>query len=65
MIFYHQLKLFSTDPEVVTGKKPLVNEYYDELVNLFFLISLKVREREDDRKRYFSKCDFISWLKLR
>ncbi len=45
MIFYHQLKLFSTDPEVVTGKKPLVNEYYDELVNLFFLIFLKVRER--------------------
>ncbi|CAF4061366.1 unnamed protein product, partial [Rotaria sp. Silwood1] len=29
--FYYHLKLFSTDPEVVVGKKPLVNEYYDEL----------------------------------
>ncbi|CAF0903376.1 unnamed protein product [Adineta steineri] len=32
VIFYHHLKLFSTDPEVVTGKRPFVNEYYDELV---------------------------------
>ncbi len=37
MIFYHHLKLFSTDPEVVAGKKPLVNEYYDELVNISLL----------------------------
>jgi len=37
VVFYHHLKLFSTDPEVVTGKKPLVNEYYDELVNILFL----------------------------
>jgi hypothetical protein len=36
VIFYHHLKLFSTDPDVVTGKKPFINEYYDELV----LISL-------------------------
>ncbi len=34
VIFYHHLKLFSTDPDVITGKKPLINEYYDELVNI-------------------------------
>ncbi|UJR15251.1 hypothetical protein I4U23_002206 [Adineta vaga] len=32
VIVYHHLKLFSTDPDVVTGRKPLVNEYYDELI---------------------------------
>lgn len=32
MTFYHHLKLFSTEPDIVTGKKPFVNEYYDELV---------------------------------
>ena len=30
--FYHHLRLFCTDSDVVTGNKPLVNEYYDELV---------------------------------
>jgi YEATS domain-containing protein 4 len=32
VIFYHHLKLFSTDPEVVAGTKALVNEHYDELI---------------------------------
>lgn len=36
VIFYHHLKLFSTDPEVVAGKKPFINEYYDELVVISF-----------------------------
>ena len=26
------IRLFSTDPEIIAGKKPLVNEVYDELV---------------------------------
>ncbi|CAF1569166.1 unnamed protein product, partial [Rotaria sordida] len=29
--FYHHLKLFSTEPDVVAGTKALVNEHYDEL----------------------------------
>ena len=35
------IRLFSTDPEIIAGKKPLVNEVYDELVYdcLFILIS--------------------------
>ncbi|CAF1677913.1 unnamed protein product, partial [Didymodactylos carnosus] len=28
----HLIKLFSTDPDVIAGTKPLVNEHYDELV---------------------------------
>ncbi len=32
MTIFHLLKLFSTDPDVQTGKKKLVNEYYDECV---------------------------------
>ncbi|CAF3652927.1 unnamed protein product [Adineta steineri] len=32
VIFYHHLKLFSTDPDVVAGTKALVNENYDELI---------------------------------
>ena len=30
--FYHHLKLFSTDAEVIIGKRPLLNECYDELI---------------------------------
>lgn len=30
---YHHLKLFNADPLIVAGKKPLVNEYYDEIVS--------------------------------
>lgn len=40
MSFYHHLKLFSTDPEVVAGTKILLNERYDELVRLFLATSL-------------------------
>ncbi|CAF1255168.1 unnamed protein product [Rotaria sp. Silwood1] len=32
VVFYHHLKLFSTDPDVVAGTKALVNEHYDELI---------------------------------
>ncbi|CAM4741090.1 unnamed protein product [Rotaria magnacalcarata] len=32
VVFYHHLKLFSTDPDVVAGTKDLVNEHYDELI---------------------------------
>ncbi|CAF3614644.1 unnamed protein product [Rotaria socialis] len=32
VVFYFHLKLFSTEPDIVVGRKPLVNEYYDELV---------------------------------
>jgi len=30
--FYHILKLFNTDPSIIAGKKPLVSEFYDEIV---------------------------------
>ncbi|CAF3697889.1 unnamed protein product [Rotaria sordida] len=40
VIIYYHLKLFSNDPEVVSGKKPLVNEYYDELLNLIVIFQL-------------------------
>jgi YEATS domain-containing protein 4 len=30
---YHVLKLFNADPLIMTGKKSLVNEYYDEIVS--------------------------------
>lgn len=46
IIFYHHLKLFSTDPEVVSGKKPLINECYDELVRISFDSLL---EKKSDR----------------
>ncbi len=41
IIFYHHLKLFSTDPEVVAGTKALVNEHYDELVRDIYWNSSK------------------------
>lgn len=30
--FLHMIRLFSTDPEIIAGRKLLVNEVYDELV---------------------------------
>jgi len=29
---YHILKLFQTDPNVLTGKKPVISEQYDEMI---------------------------------
>jgi len=29
---YHILKLFQTDPNVMTGKKPVISEQYDEMI---------------------------------
>lgn len=30
--FYHILKLFQNSPEIVVGKKPVVSEFYEEIV---------------------------------
>ena len=32
IVAYHLLKLFNTDPRVMSGDVPLVHEYYDEIV---------------------------------
>ena len=32
LTIFHLLKLFSTDTDVIEGKKKLVNEYYDEII---------------------------------
>ncbi|CAF0861815.1 unnamed protein product [Brachionus calyciflorus] len=32
LTIFHLLKLFSTDQDVIQGKKHLVNEYYDEII---------------------------------
>lgn len=32
MTLYHILKLFQNAPEIVVGKKPVVSEFYEEIV---------------------------------
>ena len=32
MTFYHILKLFQNAPDVIVGKKPVVSEFYEEIV---------------------------------